>query len=120
MQSLLRRNFLEQAAKKATRVAQRSFGKDAALACKYVEGSESDKLKSTTRVRFSWHIAGGEFEETRLVTVRYDSVCARGVPCPTELKEADCRCRLEELVQVSETEARESCGVGTNLTCRSL
>ena len=48
MQSLLRRNFLEQAAKKATRVAQRSFGKDAALACKYVEGSESDKLKSTT------------------------------------------------------------------------
>ena len=33
MQSLLRRKLLEQAAKKATRVAQRSFGKDAVLTC---------------------------------------------------------------------------------------
>ena len=50
MQSLLRRKFLEQAAKKATRVAQRSFGKDAALSCMYVAGPESDKLNNTTKV----------------------------------------------------------------------
>ena len=54
------------------------------------------------------------------MTVRYDSVCARGVPCPTELKQAYCRRRLEELVELSETEARKSCGVGPNLACRSL
>ena len=119
MQSLLRRKFLEQAAKKATRVAQRSFGKDAALACKYVAGPESDKLKNTTKVQFSWHMVVGEFEKTHLVTIRYDNVCARGLPCPAELKQAYCRRRLEELVQVSEAEARESCHVGTNLTCRS-
>ena len=119
MQSLLRRKFLEQAAKKATRVAQRSFGKDAALACKYVAGPESDKLKNTTKVQFSWHMVVGEFEKTHLVAVRYDNVCARGLPCPAELKQACCRRRLEELVQVSEAEARESCHVGTNLTCRS-
>ena len=50
MQSLLRRNFLEQAAKKATRVAQRSFGKDAALSCMYVAGPGSDKLQHTSNV----------------------------------------------------------------------
>ena len=120
LQSLLRRKFLEQAAKKATRVAQRSFGKDAALTCKYVAAAESDKLTNRSKLRFSWRIVIGEFEETRLVTVRYDSVCARGVPCPTELKEAYCRRRLEELVELSETEARKSCGVGPNLACKSL
>ena len=54
------------------------------------------------------------------MTVRYDSVCARGVPCPTELKDAYYRRRLEELVELSETEARKSCGVEPNLACRSL
>ena len=120
MQSLLRRKLLEQAAKKATRVAQRSFGKDAASTCRYVAGQESDKLKNTSKVQLSWRIVVGEFEETHLVTVRYDNACAQGIPVPRELKEAYCRRRLEELVKVSETEARESCGVGPNLPCRSL
>ena len=98
------------------RVAQRSFGNDAALTCKYV-GKESDKLKSTSKVQFSWHMVVGEFEKTHLVAVRYDNVCARGLPCPAELKQACCRRRLEELVQVSEAEARGACHVGANLTC---
>ena len=102
------------------RVAQRSFGKDAALTCKYVAAPESDKLTNRSKLQFFWRIVVGEIEETRLVTVRYDSVCARGVPCPTELKEAYCRHRLEELVELSETEARKSCGVEPNLACRSL
>ena len=100
-------------------MAQRSFGKDAALTCKYVAAAESDKLTNRSKLRFSWRIVVGEFEETRLVTVRYDSVCARGVPCPTELKEAYGRHRLSMVVEQSETEARESCHVGANLTCRS-
>ena len=118
VQSLLRRSSLGRAATKAMRVAQRSFGKDAALTCKYV-GKESDKLNNTSKVQVSWHMVVGEFEKTHLVAVRYEYVCARGLPCPAELKQACCRRRLEELVQVSEAEARESCHVGTNLTCRS-
>ena len=86
----------------------------------YVAGPESDKLKHTSKVQFSWRIVVGEFEETHLATVRYDHACAQGVPCPAELKEAYSRRRLEELVQLSETETRESCGIGPNLTCRSL
>ena len=119
MQSLLRRKHLDQAAAKATRVAQRSFGKGA-VTCKYVAGPESDKLKHTSKVRFSWRVVVGEFEETHLAIVRCDHACAQGVPCPTELKEAYCRRRLEELVELSVTEARKSCGVGPNLACRSL
>ena len=115
MQSLLRNKLLDQAATKATRVAQRSFGKDAALTCKYVAATESDKLTNRSKLRLSWRIVVGEFEETRLVTIRYDHVCARGVPCPTELKEAYGRRRLSMVVELSETEARESCGVGPNL-----
>ena len=80
---------------------------------------ESGKLTNRSKFHFFWRIVVGEFEETRLLTVRYDNVCARGVPCPTELKEAYYRRRLEELAELSETEARESCGVGPNLTCRS-
>ena len=118
LQSLLRRNLLDRAAKKAARVAQRSFGTDAVWTCKYVAAPESDKLKNKSKLRFSWRIVVGEFEETRLVTVRYDSVCARGVPCPTELKEAYGRHRLSMVVELSETEARGSCGVGPNLTCK--
>ena len=119
LQSLLRRNLLDRAAKKAARVAQRSFGTDAVWTCKYVGGPESDNLKNTSKVRLSWHMVVGEFEKTHVVTVRFDNACAQGVSCPTELKEVYCRRRLEELVQVSEAEARESCHVGTNLTCRS-
>ena len=101
------------------RVAQRSFGKDAALTCKYV-GKESDKLKSTSKVQFSWHMVVGEFEKTHLVTIRYDNVCARGAPCSTELKEAYGRHRLSMVVELSENEARESCGVGPDLAGRSV
>ena len=54
------------------------------------------------------------------MTVRYDNVCARGVPCPTELKEAYGRHRLRMVAELSQTVARESCGAGPNLTCRSL
>ena len=54
------------------------------------------------------------------MTVRYDNVCARGVPCPAEVKEAYSRRRLRMVAELSETEARESCGVGPNLTCWSL
>ena len=118
LQSLLRRKHLDQAAAKATRVAQRSFGKGA-VTCKYVAGPESDKLKHTSKVRFSWRVVVGEFEETHLATVRCDHACAQGVPCPTELKEAYGRRRLRMVAELSQTEARESCHVGTNLTCRS-
>ena len=117
LQSLLRRKLVDQAATKATRVAQRTFGKDAALTCKYVAGPESDKLKHTSNVQFSWRIVVGEFEDTRLVTVRYDNARAQGIPVPGELKEAYCRRRLKELVQVSGAEARDFCGVGPYLTC---
>ena len=58
MQSLLRRKHLVQAAAKASRVAQRSFGKDAALTCKYVAGPESDKLKNTTNNFLSTWLSG--------------------------------------------------------------
>ena len=119
LQSLLRRNLLDRAARKAARVAQRSFGTDAVWTCKYVGGLESDNLKNTSKVHFSWHMVVGEFEKTHVATVRFDSACAQRVSCPTELKEANCRRRLEELVQASEAEARETCGVGTILTCRS-
>ena len=51
MQSLLRNKLLDQAATKATRVAQRSFGKDAALTCKYVAGPDSDKLKHISKLQ---------------------------------------------------------------------
>ena len=111
--------LLDQAAKKAARVAQRSFGKGA-VTCKYVAGPESDKLKHTSKVQFSWRVVVGEFEETYLATVRCDYACAQGVPCPTELKEAYGRRRLTMVAELSQTVARESCGAGLNLTCRSL
>ena len=120
LQSLLRRNLLDRAAKKAARVAQRSFGTDAVWTCKYVGGPESDNLKNTSKVHFSWHMVVGEFEKTHVATVRCDHACARGVPCPTELKEAYGRRRLRMVAELSQTVARESCGAGPNLTCRSL
>ena len=76
MQSLLRRKLVDRAATTATRVAQRSFGKDAALTCKYVAATKSEKLTNRSKLLFSWRIVIGEFEETRLVTVRYNNVCA--------------------------------------------
>ena len=63
VQSLLRRNSLGRAATKAMRVAQRSFGKDAALTCKYV-GKESEKLTNTSIVQVSWHMVGGVFKDS--------------------------------------------------------
>ena len=120
LQSLLRRNLLDRAAKKAARVAQRSFGTDAVWTCKYVGGPESDNLKNTSKVHFSWHMVVGEFEKTHVATVRCDHACAQGVPCPTELKEAYGRRRLRMVAELSQTVARESCGAGANLTCRSL
>ena len=120
LQSLLRRKFLDRAAKKAARVAQTSFGTDAVWTCKYVGGPESDNLKNTSKVHFSWHMVVGEFEKTHVATVRCDHACAQGVPCPTELKEAYGRRRLRMVAELSQTVARESCGAGPNLTCRSL
>ena len=108
LQSLLRRNLLDRAAKKAARVAQRSFGTDAVWTCKYVwGGAESDNLKNTSKVHFSWHMVVGEFEKTHVATVRCDHACAQGVPCPTELKEAYGRRRLRMVAELSQTEARE-------------
>ena len=107
---------LGEAAGKAAKRLQKLFG--SGLVCEYSGVVGGGNLTRRAMVQFSWRVAGSAEEHT--AQVRCAEACARGVPLPGELKEAYCRHRLEELVKESETEARELCGVGTNLTCRSL
>ena len=60
LQSLLRRKFLDRAAKKAARVAQRSFGTDAVWTCKYVAAPESGKLTNRSKLQFFWRTVVGD------------------------------------------------------------
>ena len=69
MQRHLRLKDLEQAAAKATRVAQISFGNGRALTCMYVTGLDSDNVKKASKVQFTWGSADGECEETHPLTV---------------------------------------------------
>ena len=106
---------LGEAAEEAAKRYQKLSGCD--LVCKYdgVVGGGSPTKRAM--VQFCWRVADGAEEKVQL---RCGDACARGIPVPGKLKEAYCRRRLEELVQVSEAEARDLCGVGPNLTCRWL
>ena len=107
---------LGEAAEEAEKRYQTLFG--SGLICEYDGVVGGGNLTKMAMVQFSWRVAGGD--EKHVVQLRCDKACARGLPLPTELKEAYCRRRLEELVLVSEAEARDLCGVGPNLTCRWL
>ena len=105
---------LGEAAEEAAKRYQKLFGCD--LVCKYDGVVGGGGLTRTATVQFSWRVDGSEEK----VQVRCDNACARGVPLPTELKEAYGRRRLRMVAELSQTVARESCGAGANLTCRSL
>ena len=80
----------------------------------------ADKLGHAD-VTFAWSwLVDGQWHRELIDVSIHDLGAHDGITVPGKLKEAYCRGRLEELVQVSEAEARDLCGVGPNLTCRWL
>lgn len=106
---------LEEAAEGAAMRARASLGSGVVLTCICASAVNGCKLTKKTMARFTWRLVAGEFNEERVVHVRCDNACARGVPLQEILRGA---CRRAQMAQAAATAEGGVEFDGAVVTCR--